>query len=70
MATKKEPAKTANSPADDAVKTEEKHPEKVETIQEQGIGPRDPYPTGNPPAQPGPDDDGPNQGTHAVKTEE
>lgn len=24
-------------------------PEKVETVEDQGIGPQDPYPTGNPP---------------------
>ena len=27
-----------------------KQPEKVETIEDQGIGPTDPYPTGSPPA--------------------
>lgn len=42
-------ADAANSPADDSVMTPEVEPTVVETVQAQGIGPRDPYPTGNPP---------------------
>lgn len=65
----KNPAPADVPESDPKQLTEEKHPEKVETIQDQGIGPRDPYPTGNPPAQPGGKDGGPNEGTQAVKKE-
>lgn len=40
--------------------TEEVPAERAETIQEQGIGPKDPYPTGNPP-DPAAPTSGPNQ---------
>lgn len=35
-----------------AAAKEEKKAEKVETIEDQGIGPGDPYPTGSPPVPP------------------
>lgn len=39
---------------DTAVMTPEVHPgPRAETVQEQGIGPRDPYPEGDPKAEPG-----------------
>lgn len=70
-------ADAANSPADDSVMTPEVEPEVVETIQAQGIGPRDPYPTGDPPdAEEGFTrihgyrrdlSDTPNQGTQGIK---
>ena len=42
------------SPADPVSKSVE--PEKVVTIEEQGIGPRDPYPTGDPAPAPAPEE--------------
>ena len=68
----------ANSgPVDESVMTPEVQPEVVETIQAQGIGPRDPYPTGDPPnAEEGFTrihgykrdlEDTPNQGVQGVK---
>jgi hypothetical protein len=60
MATKKttsdplvtDPFDTSDAPAPSEPErlTPEVEPEVVETIQSQGIGPRDPYPTGSPPS--------------------
>lgn len=50
MATTKSTTTTTEAPAetDPKQKTEEKQAGRAETIQEQGIGPQDPYPTGSP----------------------
>lgn len=49
--------------------TEEVQADRAETIQEQGIGPKDPYPTGSPPDPKAPSS-GPNQyGEQKIKDE-
>lgn len=73
MATKKEPpVKVPDEPeSDPKQKTEERTSERAQTVQEQGIGPRDPYPTGSPPDPNAPDSDNPNQyGEQKIKTDD
>jgi hypothetical protein len=66
------------SVSDNPQMTEEVQPEPVVTIQDQGIGPQDPYPTGSPPDQEetytrvhsgSRVTDGPNVGTQTTKKE-
>jgi hypothetical protein len=57
----------APSKAPKAKKAEDKQPEVAETIEEQGIGAQDPYPTGNPPVPEDSEKDVPNTGVQPVK---
>jgi len=63
-------ADAANSPPNQM--TEEVHiTERAATVQEQGIGPRDPYPVGNPPDPTEPNTDNPQQyGAQPVKDDD
>ena len=56
----------------DGPMTEEVQPTRATTVQEQGIGPRTPYPTGSPPDpdQAKKDHPVPNEGSQPVKDEE
>lgn len=75
-----QPEPTADTPADAPVvvpdeegtdpkqMTEEVQASRAETVQEQGIGPRDPYPVGNPPDPTKPDPNNPNSfGAQPIK---
>lgn len=50
--TKSTPAPAAVEESDPKQKTAEVQPVKTDTIQDQGIGPKDPYPTGSPATPP------------------
>lgn len=79
MTTKKTTTTVEKVESDPKQMTEEVQSDRATTVQEQGIGPRDPYPTGNPPDPTAPssgpnqygeqkikDDDGKNVGTKEV----